>query len=206
MGFWIFGNKKEGKEAHERIDQVHRVLKNSFENVKEDIQELGDWQRTLEMSHKEHKYKLEDIHQRLKRIENYIFSLNNLHNQKVESTKQVQKKEIEELEDISDSKDVLNILTATQVNMFIKLYQLQKQVGSKISYKSLASILYKDKNYNEVRSTLSEYISFLVDHDLVKKYRKGKESYAGITERGLELLEKLDQEEIDAMEKIKKDD
>ena len=200
MGFWIFGNKKEGKEAHERIDQVHRVLKNSFENVKEDIAELGGWQRTLEMSHKEHKYKIEEINQRLKRIENYIFSLNN---QRVE-LKQVQKKEIEKEElEGSASKDVLNILTATQVNMFVKLYQLQKQVGSKISYKSLASILYKDKNYNEVRSTLSEYISFLVDHDLVRKYRKGKESYAGITDRGLELLEQLNEEEIQEIEKKK---
>ena len=58
-----------------------------------------------------------------------------------------------------------------------------------------------DKKYSEVRSTLSEYISFLVDHNLVRKYRKGKESYAGITERGLELLKQLDKDELEAIDK-----
>jgi len=202
MVFWLF-KRKEDKEAHRKIDQVHRILKNSFENVKNDIEELGEWHRTLQVSHKEQRYKIEEINERLKRLENLIFSMNYKSREIIKETpkieKQIEKDEDEKME--HNDEDILNILTATQVNMFVKLYHLQKQVGSKISYKSLAAIIYRDKKYSEVRSTLSEYISFLVDHNLVRKYRKGKESYAGITERGLELLKQLDKDELEAIDK-----
>ena len=88
--------------------------------------------------------------------------------------------------------DSLKALTVTHKKMFATIFQLQKQLGTnKVSYKSLASVLYRDRGYAEVRSTLSQYISFLVDHGLVEKVRSGKESYISITELGFDVLDTM---------------
>ena len=188
--FWIF-KKKEDKKAHQKIDHIHKILKNSFKNVKEDIEELGNWQKSLEHSHKEYKYKIEEFNLRLVKIESLLFSLNKT--QKIEEKQIKTTKKEENTQRHSDL--ILDLLTSTQLDIFTKIYYLQKQIGTKISYKSLSKILYGEKSYNEVRSTISEYITFLEEHGLIKKFRKGRESYVGVTERGSELLKILNKKE-----------
>lgn len=194
MKFWFFG-KKEDQRAHERIDEIHKLLKNSFKNVKSDINGLGSWHKNLEESHEEHKLKIDELNKKLVVIGKQLNAfLSNFQEQKDELEEdfiEENSKEENQDEEQNVSNDLINILTTTQIDMFIKIYQLQKQVGSKISYKSLAAILYRDKDYNDVRSTLSEYTSLLVEQGLVQKYRRGKEIYVGLTNRGIKFLQNL---------------
>ena len=163
MGFWFFG-KKEDKKAHERIDNIHKILKSSFENVRKDIGKLDDLQSFLHNSHKEYNNKLNEVSLRIEKIEAQFNSL--LDKELVPELKVDPRDKI--IENNEDLNGVLDFLTFTQINMFVKIYQLQKQLGSRVSYKSIANILYNDKEYAEIRSTLSEYISLLEEHGLVE--------------------------------------
>ena len=192
MVFWIF-KKKRDEEAHKKIDNVHKILKESFTNVKKDISSLGDWQKNLQSSHEQHKGMIYNFERRLKQIE---YQMENLQNQEQKQSKKSEeiKSEFEEATFIDKEilGDILKVLTSTHQKIFLTLYQLQKQLGTnKVSYKSLANVIYNNKSYAEIRSTLSQYISFLEDHGLVEKARKGKESFVGITDPGFDLIEAL---------------
>ena len=190
-----FFKKKRDDEAHTKIDNVHKILKESFSNVRKDINELGKWQKDLQSSHKKHYLNLEQIELRLKRLERQIDSLA-YEEPKEKKSKEI-KNEFEQATIIDNEmiKDTLKSLTETHQKIFITLFQLQRQLGTnKVSYKSLANVLYNNKSYAEIRSTLSQYLSFLGDYGLVEKARKGKESYVGITEPGFDLIEAINKE------------
>ena len=192
MVFWIF-KKRHDEEAHNRINSVHKILKDSFTNVKKDMSELAEWQKRMYNSHKNTNYTLEEFGKRLNRIERQIENLLELKEEKPKRSEEI-KNEFEEATKIDKEMlgDTLKTLTSTHQKIFITVFQLQKQLGTnKVSYKSLANILYNNKSYAEIRSTLSQYLSFLEDHGLIEKTRKGKESFVGITDPGFDLIENL---------------
>jgi len=85
---------------------------------------------------------------------------------------------------------VLGDLTETQKSMFYRLGTLLYESSQEwITTKALAQELYPNKRYDVVRSTLSEYISILIESGLVKKRRKGKLTYLSITKKGVNLFE-----------------
>jgi len=186
-----FFKKKRDEEAHERIDIVHKILKESFFNVKRDMANLGEWQKTIHNSHKNNSTNMSNFEKRLNRLERELQSLI----EKKPITKSIEIKQQFEEATLIDSEllnETINTLTSTHKKIFMTLFQLQKQLGTnKVSYKSLASVLYTNKSYAEIRSTLSQYISFLEDQGLVEKARKGKESFVGITDPGFDLIESL---------------
>ena len=197
-----FFKKKRDDEAHQKIEKLHSALKDSFVNVKKDMSELRDWQdiiqKDFDIKHKDHSFKIKDFDRRLSLLESQLVSYFDSYEEKAKShisrKSQEIKEEFEEATLIDDQiiNDSLKALTVTHKKMFATLFQLQKQLGTnKVSYKSLASVLYRDRGYAEVRSTLSQYISFLVDHGLVEKVRSGKESYISITELGFDVLDTM---------------
>ncbi|HIH25494.1 MAG TPA: hypothetical protein HA226_01855 [Nanoarchaeota archaeon] len=199
-----FFKKRRDDEAHQKIEKLHSALKDSFVNVKKDMSKLGDWQsiiqKDVDMRHKDHSLKIKDFDRRLIILESQLGSFIDYYEEKPKYNSNLSRKsqeikeEFEEATLIDDQiiNDSLKALTITHKKMFATLFQLQKQLGTnKVSYKSLASVLYRDRGYAEVRSTLSQYISFLVDHGLVEKVRSGKESYVTITELGFDVLDTM---------------
>lgn len=178
---WLL-KKGVKREIRKEMDNLHNILHNSFGNIKEDI-------TLLHKSHKEKEQKLIEIEERLMKIEKHLFK----EIEKIEKIKpEVIKTNINNEENISNLHETL---THTHQKIFLTLYQLQKRLGNHpISIKSLAKIIYPDKNYANVRSTLSEYLSFLSTMGLVTKIRQGKESLAKITEIGFDYIESLKQE------------
>ena len=167
------------------------------------------------MRHKDHSLKIKDFDRRLNFIETQLGSFMDSYEEKpkynnshLSRKSQELKEEFEEATLIDNQiiNDSLKALTVTHKKMFATIFQLQKQLGTnKVSYKSLASVLYRDRGYAEVRSTLSQYISFLVDHGLVEKVRSGKESYISITELGFDVLDTMNKFQNNDLE-LKKDD
>ncbi len=85
---------------------------------------------------------------------------------------------------ITTSNDILDTLTETQRIILLRLVTLVKESGQDwVTIKNLAQDLYPNKEYSQIRSTLSEYIGVLVDNNLVKKQRRGKQTYVSLTER-----------------------
>jgi hypothetical protein len=75
-------------------------------------------------------------------------------------------------------------LTETQQRLCWKLAALQKEMPDQwISLKYLAQELYPDKDYNQVRSTLSQFIAGLEELGIVKRKRKGKQAYIFSTKK-----------------------
>lgn len=174
MFSWLFktGIKKE-------INNIHNILHNSFGNIKKDI-------TNLHIIHLEKEKKLKEYEERLIRIETYLFS-------KLESSKQ--RGNILSFDTPAGIEDIYGHLTFTNLKIFRTLHDLQKRIDNKpISIKSLAKIIYPDKKYEKVRSTISEYLAQLSTAGLVSKQRQGKETFAEITDIGFELVEKLKQE------------
>ena len=50
--------------------------------------------------------------------------------------------------------------------------------------KHLSEELYPEKEYNDVRSMISDYVNLLNEYGLVKKTRKGRQIFVSITEKG----------------------
>ena len=204
MAFWLFKRKRD-EEAHKKIEKVHEIIRNSFSNVKKDVSELGQWYKGLENKHKNNEYKFEEFEKRLKRLERELDYFLDI---KTPETKEKEiKNEFKEANLVNNQllSDTLNSLTTTHKKIFLTLFNLQKQLGTnKVSYKSLGHVLYSNKSYAEVRSTLSQYLSFLEDHGLVEKIRKGKESFVGLTDPGFDVIESLNKEKDEIIKQPKR--
>lgn len=73
MGFWFFGTKRGN--LHKKVEELDKVLKNSFSRVREDMGHLGNWVVNFRENQKHHENKLNDIIERLEKIENFILNI-----------------------------------------------------------------------------------------------------------------------------------
>lgn len=182
MGFWIFGRKKDDDYRN-----LHENLKNSFSHLKKDLGNIGNWIEHFKDKHDRHESNFSDVNQELKLLRREMEVIKEF----VLSTKKEPEKQLEpEIVEIKDL-DVVQTLTDTQKYFFIRLKLLQKEAKSDwIPMKTVAEDYYPDKNYQKIKSTLSEYFTLLTDLDLVKKKRKGKHVYLKVTEKGDKYFDK----------------
>ena len=83
----------------------------------------------------------------------------------------------------------LKDIPRAELRLFKALYDLQNSLNAKqISYKSLASYLYPNKDYNSIRSTIAQFVLRLLAEGLVEKRRIGKEGHVYITPHGYKIL------------------
>ena len=185
----IFGRffKKKG-EQEEQFSKINEALKGSFTNVKKDVLHL----HTSLSDHKDiTQNKLQDMEERIKRLE-LVLMYNNPKKEAQIIVNSSKEEEIEQLEEQADSEIILNVLKGlprAEIKLFKTLYDLQTSLNAKhISYKSLASYLYPGKDYNSIRSTITQFVLRLYTEGLIDKQRIGKETYIKITPNGYKLL------------------
>jgi hypothetical protein len=177
---WLIGGHVK-KEIKDHIHNLHLHLSHSFTNIKDDISNIH-----LHLSQKDKK--MAELEGKLILLENKImYSL-----QLKEGPMQIEtkKEEIIELERESSMAE-LTSFTYTQQAILKALCELQEQLNSPISFKSLAKYLYPGKKYGAVRTTLSEYIDTLSTYGLVTKNKIGRETVANITKKGQTLAKDL---------------
>lgn len=185
MGIFGFLFKKEG-ESEKQISKIHETLKDSFSNVKKDITNLHS---TIHI-HKEHtSNRFQELEEKIKKIE-LLFNTQQVL-QKHRQKPIIKKEETEEPQEEIDNA-ILNILAGlpkSELKLFKTLYELQLSLNAKqISYKSLASYLYPGKDYNSIRSTITQFVLRLNTEGLVEKQRIGKETYVKISQNGHKIL------------------
>jgi hypothetical protein len=88
--------------------------------------------------------------------------------------------------------DLVEELTDTQKSMFYRAGLLLQESGQEwIALKSLASDLYPEREYDQVRSTTSEYVNVLVDNGLLDKKRRGKHTLISLTKKGNHFFKQI---------------
>lgn len=183
----LFSKQHREDSLDSKISTINENISSSFKKVKEDIQSIGKWIQHFEKNDQ----KQEDEFSNLKSEIRYLRALLKERHPVVENVREIVKKEpvIEDVvEDNFEQDSSINPLehfTDTQKAIFSRLGVIQKE-GSQswIPLKQIAQEIYPDKQYDDVRSTISEYMGLLSDAGLVKRVRKGKQTFVSISEKG----------------------
>ena len=163
--WWPF--KKENKE----LKELKKIVELSFSNVKKDMELLkGD-----------HHTKLSELFDRMSRLEkNFLVGF---------------KEESFSLPNPNKSFDLFDHLTDKQKVYCQVLASLHKESPNKwISQKIVARELYPDKEYNRIRTMVTQYLAHLEELGYVKKRIKGNFSYVMSTDLNPYL--KITQQEV----------
>lgn len=182
---------------HDRIDNLTKSVQNSFTNLRKDMEHISKLLYHYNDKHDSHE---KQIHMLMKRMAYLETQMRRLASDRMEMRIQEQEKplvqpakkeEIKELIRPEEKQEITRIdqqipvgdifwetLTETQQRLCWKLAALQKEMPDQwVSLKYLAQELYPDKDYNLIRSTLSQFISELEELGIVKRKRKGKQAY-----------------------------
>jgi len=169
---WLF-KKGISKHIKRELTPMNKALENSFIKIKEEF--LHVHKRVDDHHHNHNKIlqKLEQIELRLLNIEQ-------------KSTKSF---EDEEEFDSKPSESEWNSLTALQKNLLEIMAKLHEE-GAKswIPLKQLVEERYPDKDYEDVRPLISSYISLLVEYNMIKKKRIGKQAFISLTKKSFTYL------------------
>ena len=180
MAWFLFGRKKEDN-VDKKIDAVEGRIRYSFNNVKDTFENIKSWLNHLNQKDQELDKKIEHVLGKLDIIERSLFK-----NQPVydgEGEEMPQKRSFVKAKTYS-----LENLTETQRQMLGLVIRLIAEKGLEWVYaKDIAAELYHDQPYEQVRSTISEYLRYLEDEGLIKTRRRGKQIQVTITDIGKSL-------------------
>lgn len=190
MVWWLFSRKKEDS-LHPHIRKIESTLKNSFENIKNDVFKIT----SHITKHGDH---IEDIKERLTKLEhNLSFLHGKLDNYKEEEIDEEEYYDVNEGL-ISDGKEkIIDNLTNVQMSIITRLADLQSEAEeSWISAKNLTEDLYPEKEYSKVRPMMSDYLNILLDFGLIYKIRKRRQTYISLSPKGLNFIPKSKQKKL----------
>ncbi len=195
--FSIFKKKVDNKEDH--VKKINEILKSSFSNVKKDM--LHVHKKVLDHTDSSIR-RFERIEKRLERME---ITLNVLQQTQKHQRIIIDQPQIEQSKKIQIEEDIvpeidfeqedevlasqLKGIPQAELKLFKTLCDLQQSLNLKhISYKSLASYLYPGKDYNSIRSTITQFVLRLYTEGLIDKQRIGKETFIKLTTHGHKVL------------------
>jgi len=191
MGFFdLFKNNKRIGEADNWKKSLNDSLKISFKNVKDDISKIIDKIKSIEGSKE---IKFEEIERRLKLLESFLIS-----------SKQIEQEDYGGGEEEITLPKTLIDITDTQKTILLRLKILLEEKGANwLLMRELAEDLYPSKNYESIKSMISNYIDVLSNLNLIKKTRKGRSIYLTLTEKAHKNMPK-ESESLKIKRKIKK--
>lgn len=178
------------ENPHNRIDKLNTSVKSSFNNLRKDMEHVSKLLHHYDGSLANHDKQFEMLAKRMMALEEMIMELKQAAPENIQEELEETEEEYEEEQEapikqgppIEDS--LWETLTETQQRLCWKLSALQKEMPDQwISLKYLAQELYPDKDYNVVRSTLSQFIAGLEELGVVKRKRKGKQAYVFSTNK-----------------------
>ena len=187
MVWWLFKKKKE-----DDFGTLNQNLRISFSNIKKDVDSLGSWVTILDKRDKEIIEEIKLLKQELLILNQNIKALNI----PIEAEDEDEEEEFEAVPKTQFRAEQFDsdLLTETQEIILVKLLKMQKEEGTEnIPLKQLAKECY-DRDYSQVRSTLSEYTGYLEELNLLQRKKKGKQVFVSITDKGKEIAKKLSQE------------
>jgi hypothetical protein len=193
---WPFRKKRLPEFDYQKeLAFINDNLRDSFSKIKQDMKIMKDWISHLNDRDNLRKKDLEAVNSKISGMDETIGYITLALKQRDEGSSEQQ------IEAIptgtiaalpSKSTTPLNNLTDTQLAMFHRAGLLLDESGQEwIAIKALAIDLYPDKEYDQVRSTTSEYVGILVDNSLLEKRRRGKQTYIGLTKKGAQIFDQV---------------
>ena len=178
--------KKEGR----RVEELESSIKNSFQNMRSDMSQVSQWITHFKTKHEDHTKKIGDLHSRLAVLEDLLAAkgavLGN-QDQKVRVLGVEEDDEEEENNPIgtevensssSPTQTQWEELTPTLRIVCKKLDGLKKESPRGwVSMKAITREMYPTKDYSDMRSTISQFISTLEVHGFVERKRVGKQAF-----------------------------
>lgn len=201
--FWWFKKKRNEEEHHKKIKELHSLLHDSVSNINGNLQHVGRWINHFKEKQQHHEISLKEIEKRITRIERDINKIQELEVSYNIKPKVVAQGTINLEEDKKYPKtDEWELLTEVQKILCYRLAAIEKETPKRwISLKYLAQEIYPDKNYESIRSTISEYTSNLEELGFIQKRRKGKQTFIISTEKN-PCLTKKEKKKIKLQQKI----
>ena len=174
----MFSFFKRGREDHsKKIEQIKISIKNSFLNVKQDMNHLVKSIEHSHNKHNEHSTRFNHLLERLEIIERAI--INTKLSGKTEEITSIKPKSTRTKIDTS-----WEGLTDIQKLICFKLAALQKESPNIwIPFKNFTREVYPTKDQKAVKSTISEYTDLLEELGFLKKKRKGRQTYLKSTDK-----------------------
>jgi len=176
MVWWLFK-----KRSDNTIDP--EAIKNSFGNIKHDMNHISNWIGHFKTKHEEHNNNHEELIRRIEILEKRLATVDVIEEQE-ESEKEFSSPLDEIEEERQDNEKPLfpssqwDELTDTQKQVCWFLAKLKKEAPKGwVSLKSLASEMYPEKEYHKIRSAVSQFVSVLEEQGFVKRKRVGKQAY-----------------------------
>jgi len=186
MVWWLFKRKKEHPYLN-LLKQMEEGLIHSFGLIKKDVGSI-----TKKIDH--HENHIKEIHKRLEALETVKIIKEEIKEEKPEQKEVIK---VEEKQPTQGKQLVWEDLTEVQQSLFWRLGTLQIESNQPwISTKYLSEELYPDKEYKSVRSMISDYINILIDYGLLKKTRKGRQTYTTLSKKGIKFFDKNKQKKL----------
>jgi len=162
---WLF---KRGIDS--RFEKVHSSIHGSFKNVKEDISQISHWINHFKKKHDSHDENIGLILKRLQALESHISSNSYIYEEPIT--------EVENEEELNDlDQRNWNELTDVQQHLAWVALSLDKEEPKTWhSLKKIALELYPNREYSEVRTTISHYVRLLEEFGIVERKRIGNQS------------------------------
>lgn len=176
--FDIFKTNKKIGEINKWQYSLNNSLKNSFKHVKDDMDKIIEKIKSLDGSKED---KFEEINQRLKILESVLINSQQQRQQEVYE---------EEAEEVALPHTPMDI-TDTQKAILLRLKVLLEEKGANwLLMRELAEELYPTKDYDSIKSMISNYIDVLSNLNLIKKTRKGRNIYVTLTDKARKKMPK----------------
>ena len=167
---WFF---KRGKESSSGL---HPVIKNSFQNIKQDMSEVTKWIHHFHGITGNHQSEIKKILERLEQIEQKLVSSDF----SSEEEKKILKSESSEALTERDYKTWEQLTNAQQKLAWILLRIDAEDPEAWLSLNRVAEEAYSGQEYGSVRSTITQYLGILEDFQYVERKRTGNQSLVRI--------------------------
>lgn len=183
----IFKFFRKKRDVEERFSNLHDSLNDSFSKIKDDMQGVGDWIKHLNETKHNHHEKIEDIHTRLRVVEEFMYNF--LEQSPIEEvSKQLSKQEqtavrLNQTEGLSKqlSKQRTDIKTDLERALYSLTAMERAVVWSllntdlKLNYEDLSRILGKDRStvrgqVNNIKRKIPELILEKSESDNSKRF------------------------------------
>ncbi len=178
MVWWLL--KKRDEEAHKKIDHIHNSIQGSFGNIRKDIEAINEHIKHHNNNSESFHKRLLALERRLIQIEEYFLQENEESDEETESINKIR---------ITNLPHFLEDLTEAQKRIFFGIHEIESEIKQAVSLKSLATLLYKDKDYEQIRPLLSSTLTILKELDLIDKKLVGKKVYISISPHGKKAIE-----------------
>ena len=197
MALW--SPKKRNDTSAEQLAAINANLKISFSRIRADIEAIKEWLHYFQTTQEQNNGRFETIESRVDELGAVLAYMEEAPKGQAEIFKEdprsLQPSPMVEEEPEMEPK-LLAGMTETQKLIFFRMGTLLKESGQEwIAIKALAQELYPEKAYDQVRSTVSEYLAILAEAGIVKKKRVGKITFIALTTKGATLFPQVKTEE-----------